>query len=59
MNEGIKKFKSQIDEVKSNKGLVLKCSLLNILKTCGMGVVAYLSFKSYAHYICKVDNTSA
>ncbi len=46
MNEGIKKFKSQIDEVKSNIGLVLKCSLLNILKTCGMGVVAYLSFKS-------------
>lgn len=46
MNEGIKKFKSQIDEVKSNIALVLKCSLLNILKTCGMGVVAYLAFKS-------------
>ncbi len=46
MNEGIKKFKSQIDEVKSNIMLVLKCSILNILKTCGMGVVAYLAFKS-------------
>ena len=39
MNEGIKKFKSQIAEVKSNIMLVLKCSILNILKTCGMGVV--------------------
>ena len=46
MNGGIKKFKSQIDEVKSNITLVLKCSLLNILKICGMGVVAYLAFKS-------------
>lgn len=46
VNNGIKKFKSQINEVRNNIMLILRCSFLNILKIFGMGVVAYFSFKS-------------
>lgn len=46
MNAGINKFKSQINDIKSNIMLILKCSLLNILKIFGMGVSSFLAFKS-------------
>lgn len=46
MNAGINKFKSQINDIKSNIMLILKCSLLNILKIFGMGISSFLAFKS-------------